>query len=112
MLPGHCQAKMARIRQSRPESNLGCAVKVLKSVAGVPFSLGSDMPRAFRCRANVAHIRQSRPDSGLGFKANVLKMVKGVPSSLGSGMAPATRAAACPLERRSDLVGNILSLHK
>jgi len=39
--PNRCRANVARIRQSRPDSGLGCQVKVREPFQVVPSSLGS-----------------------------------------------------------------------
>jgi len=46
--PHCCSGEMAHIRQSRPDSGLASQVKVLKTIYGVPSSLGSACTGKFR----------------------------------------------------------------
>jgi hypothetical protein len=76
---------MASMRLSRPDSGLGFKAIGLKTLAGVPSSLGSGPSSnrgaiaGFELRArappsaNAARVRQSRPDSGLGVQTTGLK---------------------------------------
>ena len=69
-----CRANKAHIRQSRPDSGLGCkTVKArfwpeLQDSQGQILALPAHLPvvddRWNRCRVNVAHVRQPRPESG------------------------------------------------
>ena len=100
MLGDRCRANMAHIRQSRPDSCLGCQVKFLKTFfarkRGVstprpwgPLSRRDDLMGRIvsgcpvsedRYRANMANIRQSRPDSSLGFQVKSFQILQGVRS--------------------------------
>ena len=74
------RANMAHIRQSRPDSGLGFQANALKTVEGVPFSLGSGHPGPISSEYGTYKTVKT-----LGFQANVLKPIEGVPSWLGRG---------------------------
>ena len=74
--PFRCRANMAHMRQSRPDSGLGCLFKLLQSFEGVPSSSGSAPPENpphpliillpshwFRCQFTTPHF----PPCSLGF---------------------------------------------
>ena len=57
-----CQANMAQIRQTRPDSGLGFQVKVLKTFEVVPPSLGSGTQVAERTHSKSSEPRQKWPE--------------------------------------------------
>ena len=99
-----CQANMAQVRQSRPDSGLGMQVNGLRQIDAVPFSLQiafqrSDCTasstrmyemgylRADRCQANMAQVRQTFiQKDGSRQGQNLALAALYVPSSLDSGI--------------------------
>ena len=72
---GRCRAKVARIRQSRPDAGV-CFTYIRQSRPDT--SLGFTHVKQSRPDAGLGltYIRQSRPDAGLGFKAEVRERSK------------------------------------
>ena len=58
--PTRCRANVAHVRQSRPDSGLGFQVKVLNTLQGVPFSLGSGQPQNLLPLLLYSHYRSKK----------------------------------------------------